>query len=267
MRKVEIGDCTLYNGDAFEVLPMLGDESIDAVISDPPFGITACEWDKVPPLPLMWEILDAKTKPTANFVMFAAGGFTIDLVNSNRKWFRYDVIWAKNNRVGFMNANLMPMRAHESILVFGRPGFQKSAVYNPVKLPGGRPTIRRGRIREGTVYPTQNEGYTTVGDGTRHPCSVLAFSHDRQNNQKGLNWHPTSKPITLMAYLAHTYSNPGDVILDPFMGSGTTAIACDKLHRRFIGIEKSEKFFDVACRRLIQEREKWARNRRLNGRS
>ena len=131
-----IGDCTLYQGDCFDILPKLDIEA-DAVISDPPFGITACDWDVVFSLARFWDLLDRRSKQSANFVLFGCGKFSIDLVNSRYNWYRYDLIWAKNNKVGFLNANLMPMRNHEQILVFGRPGFQKAAAYNPQKIGGG----------------------------------------------------------------------------------------------------------------------------------
>jgi site-specific DNA-methyltransferase (adenine-specific) len=130
--KRTIGNCTLYQGDCFDILPKL-DVTADAIISDPPFGITSCDWDKAFSLARMWDLFDCKTKQTANFVLFGCGKFSVDLINSKYGWYRYDLIWAKNNKCGFLNANLMPMRNHESILVFGRPGIQKAATYNPQK--------------------------------------------------------------------------------------------------------------------------------------
>src|SRR5215469_4414688 len=137
MDRVTIGNSTLYCGDCFEILPHLLIKA-DAVISDPPFGITACDWDIALPFDHFWEVVECKTKPTANFVFFGCGKFTVDLVNSKRKWYRYDLVWQKSKKVGFLNANLMPMRNHESILVFVRPGFFKASTYNPQKTSGGR---------------------------------------------------------------------------------------------------------------------------------
>ena len=251
MEKAEFRDgaITLYCGDMFDILPTLDIEA-DAVISDPPFGITACEWDVVPPLDSLWEMLDNKTKPQANFVMFAAGGFTVDLINSKRNWYRYDLIWAKNNRVGFLNSNLMPLRAHESILVFGRPGFREAATYNPVKLQGGRPFTKTIKNRKAGIYPANDKAHTASSDGGINPCSILAFSNDREGNQPEKCYHPTMKPLSLVGFLLMLYTQPGDLVLDMFMGSGTTAIACTKLNRRFIGCEKNPDYFQKSVRRI-----------------
>ena len=250
MEKVEFGDSVLYFGDCFSILPDL-DIKADAVITDSPFGITACDWDIVPPLDKLWRLFESKSKENANFVMFGAGGFTIDLINSQRPWYRYDLIWVKNNRVGFFNANLQPLRAHESIMVFGKPGFQKASTYNPLKTGAGRPRVNRGsRRKAGGVYPPLPP-HTTISDGTTFPISVLAFDHDRGNGQQStIPTHPTQKPLNLMGYLVMTYTNPGDLILEPFAGSGTTLDAAMKLNRRFIGIEKERSYFDIACKRL-----------------
>ena len=266
MKKVTIGNAELYCGDCFEILQTLADESIDACISDPPYAAvsfngkcTACEWDKPIPLPEFWQLLERKTKPTANTVLFCNMKFAYDLIDTNIKNFRYDLVWCKNHRVGFMNAAKMPLRAHELILVFGRQGYRDASTYNPVKTPGGRPVVRQGIRRKGGVYPAQEEAEAsvTVGDGLRYPNSLLAFTHDRENNQKGLNFHPTAKPLLLMAYLTYTYSNEGDTVLDCFMGSGTTGIAATKLGRKFIGIEQNPEYFAIACQRFEAERAKW----------
>jgi len=255
MEKVVIGNCTLYHGDAFEVLPTLADESIDAVICDPPYAsasfgkCTLCDWDKPIPLEEFWQLLETKTKPEANVCLFANMRLAYDLIDTNRSGFRYDICWVKNNKTGFLNANLMPMRNHESILVFGKPGNYKNATYNPLKLPGGKPFVKKIKSKKGGIYPAQ-EPHTTVSDGGRCPCSVLAFNNDREGNQSDKCYHPTQKPLTLMGWLTMTYSNEGDTVLDCFMGSGTTGIACAKLRRRFIGVERERKFFDIACRRI-----------------
>jgi site-specific DNA-methyltransferase (adenine-specific) len=239
MKKVNIGSATLYLGDTFDILPEL-DIVADSVISDPPYGITAHHWDKAPPLDTMWNLFESKSKENANYVLFCAGGFTIDLVNSKRTWYRYDLCWVKNNKTGFLNAALMPLRNHENILVFGKPGHQKTATFNPI-------------------------------EGAIHPSSAFKFDHDRGNGQQGMNLHPTMKPLLLMCYMISLYSNPGDLILDPFAGSGTTGAAAIRANRRFIGIEKERKFFDIACQRLeeamrYKERFKRKRVRPVNAR-
>ena len=237
---------TLYLGDCFEILPNLKINA-DALISDPPFGITACNWDVALPLDHFWEIVACKTKPTANCVLFGCGRFTVDLVNSNRKWYRYDLIWLKNNKVGFLNANKMPLRNHESIMVFGQPGFRDVATYNPQKSPGGRAGIKVNNLRSG-IYTCEGR-YRSVSDGTLHPCSVLPFDSDKSKHP---GQHPTQKPLALMEFLVKSYSDEGDIVIDPFMGSGTTGVAALQNNRRFIGIEKERQYFDVACQRIKQ---------------
>jgi site-specific DNA-methyltransferase (adenine-specific) len=242
MRKIEIGNCTLFHGDCYEILPKL-DVEAEAIVSDPPYGVTACGWDEGLLLPMFWDMINNNAKMSANIVLFAAGRFMIDLINSKYHWYRYDLIWVKNNKVGFLNCNKQPMRSHEHILVFGRVGERNSATYNPVKNEG-KPYTRKHCNNEG-VYPSRS--YVTDSDGQRHPCSVLQYDHDKMQLR---NIHPTLKPLKLMENLIETYSNKKDIVIDPFMGSGTTGVACRKLDRQFIGVERDETFFEVAIKRI-----------------
>ena len=244
-KQVTIGNTTLICGDSFRILPDLGIQA-DAIISDPPFGITNCKWDKAIPLDTFWAMVDELTKPTANFVLFASGKFTVDLINSNRKGYRYDWVWEKNNKVGFLNANLMPMRNHESILVFGRPGFKRTSTYNAQKAPGGKRGTKTINHKS-SIYRDKGE-YTHESDGMQHPCSVLPFRSDGRNAAK----HPTQKPVSLMEFLIYSYTNDNDIIIDPFMGAGSTGVACALHNRRFIGIEKEPQYFDIAVERMKQ---------------
>jgi site-specific DNA-methyltransferase (adenine-specific) len=205
--------------------------------------MTRCQWDKQIPLTLFWNIITEKTKTTANYIFFASNRFVIELVNSKDKWYRYDLVWSKSNCVGFLNANRQPMRSHESILVFAQPGAKAKATYNPIKTKG-KPYIRKRKVKAG-IYPAI-EGIT-VSDGRFHPCSVLCFKSEKDFNG-GI--HPTLKPLELMEFLIKSYTNAGDLVIDPFMGSGTTGIACQKHGRRFIGIEKEKTFFDTAVKRI-----------------
>jgi len=224
--KVEIGEnCTLYCGDAFEILPELEDGSIDMIASDPPYAAqtfggkcTDNIWDKPIPLPEFWKLAESKTKPAANIILFGNMKLAHDLINTNPRNFRYDMVWHKNNRTNFLNANLRPLASHESILVFGKSGGKTASTFNPLKS----------------------------SDGV-NPHTTLSFSHDR-GNQPGL--HPCQKPVNLLAWLIMTFSNPGDLILDMFMGSGTSLEAGIRLGRRVIGVEKHKPYFDIACKRL-----------------
>ena len=240
--QVTIGNTTLYCGDCFSVLPKLGMEA-DAIITDPPFNCTNCKWDVPLPLDKFWTLMESQTKLSANYCLFATMRFAVDLINSRRKWFRYDLVWQKSKKCGFLNTGLMPMRNHESILVFGRPGFKTGATYNPIKSVGGRAGVRKTK-RRGGVYRSV-DGIEKYYDGKQHPCSVLPF---RSEKDKGL--HPTLKPIGLMEWIVRTYTDENDVVLDCFMGSGSTGVACVKAGRRFVGIEQDKKYFDIACKRI-----------------
>ncbi|MCL2745236.1 MAG: site-specific DNA-methyltransferase, partial [Planctomycetaceae bacterium] len=248
LKSITIGNCTLYHGDCFEILPRL-DIAADAVISDPPYNSTACDWDVYIPLAHFWDIVSAKSKAAANYVFFAAGRFMFDLAASKYKWYRYDLVWAKNNKCGFLNANKQPMRQHENILVFGCPGAGKK--YNPQKTAGGRVYAGKEKkvvSRVGTCYPTRV--WTQTGsDGYIHPGSVLQIKNEN-------DYHPTQKPLALMQWLIKSYSSENDTVIDPFMGSGSTGVACAASGRKFIGIEKEKKYFDIACKRIKEEYEK-----------
>ena len=239
---VTIGNSILYCGDCFSIVPTL-DVEADAVISDPPYGLTDCEWDDAIPLNSFWSMIEERMKPSANVVLFGCGKFTVDLINSKRRWYRYDMIWSKNNKVGFLNANLMPMRSHEQVLVFGRPGYLRKTTYNPQKTPGGRVGITT-RNHCSSVYDFKGD-YTHHNDGTLHPGSILPFKSEKD---KGL--HPTLKPLALMEFLVRSYTNENDLVLDCFMGSGSTGVAAINTGRRFIGVERERKYFDIACRRI-----------------
>ena len=267
MEKFEIGDSVIYNADAFSVLPTLEDGSIDFCCSDPPYAsesfggkCTDCDWDKPVPLPEFWELIERKTKPQANVALFCNMKLAYDLIGSNKKGFRYDLTWVKNNPVGFFNANQQPMRSHENILLFGKPGNMATATFNPLKTAGTRPRVNRAKARKsGGVYPA-GEAYTTISDGSVNPISVLAFDHDRKN-QPGL--HPTQKPVNLLAWLIFTYSNEFDIILDPFSGSSSCGEAALRLNRRYIGIEKDPVYYATACKRLEAVYQRKTTRRRL----
>ena len=257
--KVEFGDSgVIYHADAFDVLPTLKDSDIDICLTDMPYAAesfggkcTACEWDVPINLVEFWRWMERKAKPSANIVLFCNMKLAFDLIGSNLKGFRNDLVWCKNNRVGFLNSSSQVMRSHENILLFRRPRFSGTTTYNAIKTGGGRPRVNHTKARKsGGVYPA-GEAYTTTSDGTTNPISVLAFDHDRGNGQQGLHpTHPTQKPLNLVAYLLMLYSNENDLVLEPFAGSGTTACAAYRLNRRFIAIEREKQYFDIACQRL-----------------
>jgi len=248
MKKVVIGNAILYCGDSFDILPKL-DVIADAVISDMPYGVTNCDWDQPIPLDTFWNMIEPRTKQSANVILFACSRFTFDLYNSNPKSYRYDLIWAKSKKCGYLNANLMPMRNHESILVFGRPGFQRASTYNPQKTVGGREGIII-RNHRSSIYKNNGE-FVHTSDGMQHPSSVLYFPSE-------FGQHPTQKPTALMEHLIKSYSKGSDVILDPFMGSGSTGVAAINTWRRFIGIEQNAEYFDIAVERITKANDELA---------
>ena len=247
MTRVDLSpNVTLYRGDCLEVMPTLGAGSIDMVLTDPPYGTTACKWDSVIPFEPMWAGVKHVAKKNAAIVMTASQPFTSALVMSNVKMFKYEWVWSKTNGSNFATLKYTPWRMHENVLVFGRTG----TTYNPQKYRVSddkvdkRKTInnhlsnKKGVI--GTFARTRRRD-----DGTRYPSSIQAFANP---NHKSL--HPTQKPVYLMEYLIRTYTNEGQTVLDFTLGSGTTGVAAVNLGRRFVGIEMDEKYFEVSATRI-----------------
>lgn len=236
----------IYFEDGFETLGNIDDGCIDLMIQDTPFGVTQNEWDIAPDFEKMWPEWIRVAKENCAFVFFGTQPFVSDLINSNRKMFRYDLIWYKRLGSGFLNANKMPMRNHEHIVVF----YKSLPTYNPQKGTGNRKKFNRRHDRKGTNYGRfATEGTTTPYDdkGERHPQSIIDISNgDRQNE----NDHPTQKPEDLFRYLIRTYSNEYDLIFDGYMGSGTTAAACIEENRNFIGSENHPEYFEISQKRI-----------------
>jgi site-specific DNA-methyltransferase (adenine-specific) len=244
-----MSDTALMLGDCLERMKEIPDGSVDMILTDPPYGTTACKWDSIIPLEPMWEQLKRIIKPNGAIVMTASQPFTAALVMSNPKLFRYDFVWEKPMATGALNANRMPLRAHESVLVF----YEKLPTYNPQKTNGKpyRKVIKGemvGRCYGGTGVADEFE---QINCGTRHPRSVFKISNP---NHKAL--HPTQKPVALMEYLIRTYTNEGETVLDFTMGSGTTGVACVNLNRNFIGIELDEGYFKIAEERIQKAKER-----------
>ena len=241
----------LHLGDCLDVMRGMKDKSVDAVITDPPYGTTAIIWDQPIDLVSFWENIQHVYKENAAIVIFSAQPFTTDLISSNRKLFRYEIIWKKTQPQGFLNANKCPLRNHENIVVF----YKHLPTYNPIKSKVKRTDL--GRVRE--VNAMRSKQYremnrtTWVETGERYPTDVIEFSNWNGalfGKTKNATKHPTQKPLDLCRYLIETYTNPGDTILDPFMGSGTTGVACVQTGRNFIGIEIDKGYFEIAEKRI-----------------
>ena len=233
----------IYNMDCLEGMKQIPDGTIDAVICDLPYGTTACAWDSVIPFDKLWEQYRRIVKPTGAIVLFGSEPFSSALRMSNIEDFGYDWIWQKQRPTNFYQVKWRPLKEHEIISVF----YRHVPTYNP---QGTKPVhINSGRKQKsGNLYAKYDgSGYIqTTGD---YPRSILTFDTDNDADRL----HPTQKPVDLLRYLVLTYTNEGDTVLDNCMGSGTTAIACIKERRHFIGFELSKEYFDKAVRRIKAE--------------
>jgi len=233
-----IGNAILFNDDCLEVMPTLETGSVDLVVADLPYGVTACEWDVIIPFDRLWAEYERILKPAGTVILTSSQPFTTKLINSKMDWFRYELIWKKNTVTGHLNSKYQPMRSHENILVFS-PVKTTKMTYRPQGLVAVDRMKRTGRSR---IYNKQTTEMRHVR-WTNFPRSVLEFASETDHR------HPTQKPVALLAYLIETYSAPGEVVLDNTMGVGSTGVAALQVGRRFIGIEMAEKFFGVAVER------------------
>lgn len=246
---------SLLNGDCLELLPQVETKSVDIILCDLPYGTTEIAWDKVIPFEPLWEQYKRIIKDNGAIVLFSAQPFTTDLINSNRKMFRYEIIWEKTTPSGFLNANKMPLRTHENIVVF----YKKLPTYNPIYSIVKRNDI--GRVRQAKEIRSKQYrdmgGVDWIETGKRFPTDVIKFSNwngvSFGKSCKDATKHPTQKPVDLCEYLIRTYTNPGDTVLDNCMGSGTTGVACVNTERNFIGIEINEDYFSLAEKRINDE--------------
>ena len=239
----------LYNDDCFNVLKKLPDQSVDLVLTDPPYGTTAIKWDNVLDFNKMWDELERVTKPKSNIILFASQPFTSLLITSKLKWFRYELIWNKNKCGSPGLAKHRPLKVHENILIFSK---ESGALYNPI-IEKGDPWKRFNPDGYGNGKNTHGYGFGnnkfTGGEntGTRYPKSILHASRNFSAQQTA---HPTQKPTNILNWLIMTYSNPDDVVLDFTMGSGSTGVSCKLTSRKFIGIELEKEYFDIAKSRI-----------------
>ena len=240
----------LLHGDCLELMKDIPDGSIDAIICDPPYGITELEWDVIIPYDKLWEQYKRIIKENAPIILFSQMPFGAELIMSNRNMFRYEIIWHKTCPGGFANCNKMPMRSHENILVF----YNKLPTYHPIKSKGTKYRRTGGQMGDRSMYKRITRG-TKAYEG-RFPTDVITYS-----NHNGALWgntnkvvkHFTSKPVDLLKYLIKTYTNEGDLILDSCMGSGATGVAAVLTNRDFIGIEKNDEFFEMAQERIMKQ--------------
>jgi site-specific DNA-methyltransferase (adenine-specific) len=260
-----INDCTIIRADSMEAIQALEDNSVDCIVSDPPYGVSNLKAassaydDVVPDLSALWNHTKRIRKPACVTTLFAAGqNFPTDLILSNREEYRYTLVWVKSASehdrpyvTGFLDCKNRPLRAYENVLIFIPKGQYRASTYNPQMSIGTPYKTRAGRSAR--LYNV-NRLTTTTSNGTRYPNDILYYQVDtrRCDSRKTHedSFHPSSKPTSLMEWLVRTYSNENEIVLDPFMGSGTTGVACVQTGRKFIGIEIEKKWYDLACQRI-----------------
>ena len=246
MEKI-IGNNTLYLADCFDIFPKIKDKSIDAIIADLPYGTTNNKKDIALPMERLWEEYKRVIKDNGVIILFAQGIFYVDLVNSNRKMFRYDLVWDKKLVTGFLNANRMPLRQHENIAVF----YKKLPKYNP-QFTEGKPLHSKGKSYLKKEMRNENYGKHNITDDSRkgntkkYPKSIISYQKPHPSKAK----HRTEKSIELLEYLVKTYTDENELILDNTMGSGTMGLACCNTNRKFIGIEMDEKYYNISVERI-----------------
>lgn len=230
------------------------DKSIDLVLTDPPYGTTACKWDTIIPFEPMWAELKRIRKDNTAICLFGSEPFSSHLRLSNIKEFKYDWIWLKNFSGGFITAKYQPMKYHEIISVFANKKTNYYPIFEPYadsvykRFKKSNKTTIKNDIKNNLIHNIKTIQGTYYKERGKYPTSLKYFKCVNKN--KGDKFHPTQKPVALLEYLIKTYTLEGETVLDFTMGSGSTGVACKNLNRKFIGIEKDEKYFEIAKQRI-----------------
>ena len=238
---------SIVNADCLEAMKFIPDKSIDCIICDLPYGVTALKWDVVIPFDLLWEQYKRIIKPNGAIVLFGSQPFTSALVMSNPKWFKYEWIWEKDSMSNPALAKIQPLKYHENILIFCKG----KTVYKPQMWDAGftsnQPSKTSYLGSSGFKFvKSRREQKTST---FRYPKSIVKFNKLKHNSGRGIE-HPTQKPVSLIEYLAKTYTLENELILDNTAGSGTLAIAAINTNRRYICIEKDPDYFEVMRDRI-----------------
>lgn len=252
----------LYNGDCLEVMDKLIEQGVkvDAIITDPPYGTTACKWDSVIPFDAMWERLNKLIKPTGAIVLFGSEPFSSELRMSNIKKFRHEWYWNKINAGNFVQAKNHPLKIVENIMVFSK----NKVNYNPQMNINTEEYTKKLKAKhknkkESSMTQTVEDKYFTMASGkfkiqtdesVSYPKNILTVSKFSNECNSRNRVHPTQKPVELLEYLIKTYTNEGELILDFTAGSGSTGVGCINTNRRFIGIELDEGYYNIAKERI-----------------
>ena len=242
----------LRQGDCLELMKSIPDGSIDAIITDPPYAETGNKWDKWLDFQAFFDEVERLLKPEGALVMTATTRLASKVIPMAEHLYKYDLVWVKDNGTNIVAANHQPLRVHEMLLVFGKQAVTYTPrgaymKYNPQKTSGKSYTQVSGRQSD-NWKGGKVSGFKTVNTGDRHPTTVQKWTRDR-----GL--HPTQKPVAMLEWLVKTYTNQNDTVLDPFMGSGSTGVACVNIKRNFIGIELDEQYFEIAKKRIEEATE------------
>jgi len=236
----DVSGSALFQGDCLDIMPLIPDKSVQLILADLPYGTTACKWDSIIDLDLLWKQYKRIMTDNGAIVLTASQPFTTKLISSNYEMFRYEWVWEKTLFSNFALVKKQPAKLHENILVF----YKKQPIYNP-QMQEGKPYTDKPRKRTmGVINDAIGTKKAIDNKGERYPSSVQKFSNGNNKTE-----HPTQKPLELMKYLIYTYSNENDMVLDNTMGSGTTCLAAKELNRKFIGIEKEPKYYEIACQR------------------
>ena len=245
-----MGDVKLLKGDCIEKMREIEDNSIDSVITDPPYGTTGCSWDRLLNHEEMWKELKRITKHQAAIVLFSNQPYTTDLISSNIEMFKYTWVWIKNRPTLYQHAKNRPMGKHEDICVFSKAGMGHASLlkdnrmkYNPVGVKEEKKTKKVGP-QPNYIGPRDNQNGKEYEAQTGYPSTVLNF------NSEIVLYHPTQKPVALLEFLVKTYTDENETILDFTMGSGSTGVAASLNNRNFVGIELDENYFQIAEKRI-----------------
>lgn len=242
----------LYNADCLEIMSQLEENSIDFILCDLPCGILKSDtltWDNVIPFDKLWEQYNRVLKDTGCVALFSSGLFTVDLINSNRKDFKYKLIWEKNVPTGMASAKYRPMKYYEEICIF----YKKQPTYNPIPKPRegkGKACYNYDHYCGDSNHLKLNKQKKKYDPDWIQPSDVLKFNAVPNRNGK---LHPTQKPVELLEYLIKTFTNEGETVLDNYMGSGSTGEACINTNRNFIGVELDKNYFEIASKRLTKD--------------
>lgn len=245
-----MSEITLYHGDCLVEMNKIADKSIDMILCDLPYGTTACSWDVIIPFNKLWEQYKRIIKDNGAIALFGSEPFSSMLRMSNIKNYRYDLYWKKEKPTNFLQLKKRFGKVTENICIF----YKKQCTFNPIKIKTNKRVVNKPKIKNNDSIVSA-KGFKNIkpyiDDGTRYPNDILEFNRV----SLGKTVHPTQKPISLLEYLIKTYTNENETVLDNCMGSGSTGVACINTNRNFIGIEKDDKYFEIAKDRINKVKE------------